>query len=93
MAEVYDSEGLACASVILEGTGFWASGIRGMTTNVHRTSSGSLTLHVNTSIEETVAWLPPIHQNRTGVALPADDFRRALTYVREQGAARARAGR
>ena len=93
MAEVYSSEGLTCAAVILEGTGFWASGIRGMASNLLRTSSGTLALNVFTSIDEAVSWLPPIHQSRTGVALPADDFRRALAYVREKGAARARAAR
>jgi hypothetical protein len=90
MQHVYDSEGLACASIVLEGSGFWASGIRGMTSSVHRASAGSVVLRVSTSIEEVVAWLPAVHLQRTGVALGGEEFRQALISVREKGAARAR---
>jgi hypothetical protein len=89
MKSVYEADGLACLSLIIEGTGFWASGIRSMTNNVQRTVSKPMVHRVSTTLDEVVAWLPPLHFECTGVALDPEEFRRALTLVRERGAQRA----
>jgi len=89
MKRVYASEGLACTAIILEGTGFWASGIRSMTNNVRRAAGSSMLMRVHTAIEEVIEWLPSAHLEHTGVTLPAPDFQRALIAIRELGAARA----
>lgn len=90
MKRVYASEGLAITAIVLEGTGFWASGIRSMTNNVSRAAGSSMLLRISTSIEEVVGWLPAAHLERTGVALPAAEFHKALLAMRVLGAERAR---
>jgi hypothetical protein len=77
---------LACVAVVLEGTGFWASGIRGMITNAHRGATGTVKLNVTTSIEGVLSWLPPEHGAATGVALDVELLRRALLVARDQSA-------
>ena len=82
---------LACVSVVIEGSGFWASGMRSLMGNTHRAAAGatSTMLRLNTAIDEVVEWMPAEHARRTGVELDAEEFRRVLRDVREQGAARA----
>ena len=82
---------LSCVSVVIEGSGFWASGMRSMMGNAHRAAAGvtSTMLRLNTSIDEVVEWLPPEHARRTGVELIAEDFKQVLSSVRERGAVQA----
>ena len=82
---------LACVSVVVDGSGFWASGMRSMMGNAHRAAAGatSTMLRLNTSIDEVVDWMPAEHARRTGVELEREAFTRALRQVREQGAAEA----
>lgn len=89
MKRIYEIEGLKCTATILEGTGFWASAIRSMTANLHRAADTGMTVRVNTSLEEVLAWLPQVHARATAIALPVEEFRIALRYAREKGAARA----
>lgn len=82
---------LACVSVVIEGSGFWASGMRSLMGNSHRASAGatSTVLRLNTAINEVIEWLPAEHLRRTGVELDPAEFSRVLWQVREQGAAQA----
>jgi hypothetical protein len=89
MQRVYASGGLECTAIVLEGTGFWASGIRSMTNNVRRAAASATLLRLSTSIEEVIDWLPAAHFEHTGVTLPAPEFQNALVAMREQGAIRA----
>lgn len=93
LARVYDFDGLACTVLLLEGTGFWASAIRSMSVNNHRTASTTKPLYIATSLDEVVAWLPEVHQRLTGVTLPPDELRSALSLARVSGAARGRTPR
>jgi hypothetical protein len=79
---------LACVSVVIEGSGFWASGMRSLMGNTHRAAAGatSTMLRLNTEIDEVVEWMPVEHLRRTGVELDPIEFRRVLRQVREQGA-------
>lgn len=83
---------LACTAVILEGSGFWASGLRSMIANTHRTASGSVKLRVDTSIEEVLAWFPAEHARLTGIELDPEQLRGELVYSREHGAKAALGG-
>jgi hypothetical protein len=82
---------LSCVSVVIEGSGFWASGMRSLMGNTHRASAGATTtvLRLNTDIDDVVEWMPSEHLRRTGVELDPNEFRAALRHVREYGAKRA----
>ena len=82
-----ERSGLSCVSVIIEGTGFWGSGMRSMLTNARRNAAGSSLLRLHNTIEEAVSWLLEPHQLRTGVTLDAKQLVEAVRWVREQGAA------
>jgi len=88
LKSIYGADGFACFGILLEGTGFWASGIR-MATNVQRTSSTGIVQRVSTTVEDLVTWLPAVHLARTGVTLAPDDLRRALLWSRQHCAERA----
>jgi hypothetical protein len=83
--------GLACVSVIIEGTGFWGSGMRSMLSNARRSAAGesSALLRLNSSSDEAVAWLPDETLRRTGVRVEPSGLADALRWVRERGAAQA----
>jgi hypothetical protein len=93
LKKFYGTDGFACFAIVVEGTGFWASGIRSMANNAQRTASSGVMQRVSTTVEEVVSWLPAVHLARTGVTLPLDEFRRNLLAAREQCARRARDGR
>ena len=92
-ARVYEIPGLACLGVLLEGTGFWASGIRSMTNNLHRGAGSGTRMRVHTGIDELLLWLPDEHRARTGVQLRPEELRQALLSTRVEGAERALHGK
>jgi hypothetical protein len=77
---------LSCSAVILEGSGFWASGLRSMIANTHRTSTGSVKLRVSTTIDEVLEWFPAEHARATGIDVDPGELRSELMYSREHGA-------
>jgi hypothetical protein len=83
---------LACTAVVLEGSGFWASGLRSMIANTHRCATGSVKLRVGTSIDEVLEWFPAEHARTTGIDLDRDELRTELLYSREHGAKAALGG-
>lgn len=85
---VYESGGLACTAIVLEGAGFWASAIRSMISNMVRGQAVSVRAHTN--VDELLDWLPDEHEKRTKVAFPPDDLKRALLYARKACELRAR---
>jgi len=92
LKKFYGTDGFAGFAIVVEGTGFWASGIRSMANNAQRTASSGVVQRVSTTIDEVVSWLPALHVARTGVTLPPDEFRRNLISAREHCARRARDG-
>jgi hypothetical protein len=80
---------LACTAVILEGSGFWASGLRSMIANMHRTAAGAVRLRVGTSVDEALDWFPAEHERCTGIMVDVAQLRMALLSAREHGAAAA----
>jgi len=73
---------LACMAYVLEGSGFWASGLRSMIGNAHRESGAAARLKVGTTIDEIAEWLSSEHEQRTGVALSTAELHEALLKAR-----------
>lgn len=84
---IYDPSvsGIVCVAAVLEGSGFWASGIRSMITNMRMTAGAAGAVRTQETIEEVVRWLPEEHLKRSGVRLNATALAEALTIVRERG--------
>jgi hypothetical protein len=76
---------LACTAMVLEGSGFWASGLRSMVNNSRREGGGETPLKMGTSIAEIVSWLSTQHAQKTGVLLAPDELTEALTFARQLG--------
>jgi hypothetical protein len=75
-------DSLACIAYVIEGTGFWASGLRGMIANVYRNSGTAGTLKVGTSVDDVVGWLSKRHREATGVDVPEAELRDVLLRAR-----------
>jgi hypothetical protein len=77
---------LSCTAIVVEGDGFWASGIRSAITQARLAAAGSVKLRVHDRIDELLEWFPAEHQRRTEVALRKSELRRVLEAAREFGA-------
>lgn len=78
-------ETLACIAYVIEGSGFWASGLRSLVNNVYRESGAAGRLKVATSVEDLAVWLSPKHLEATGTAVPEPELREALLQARRLG--------
>jgi hypothetical protein len=78
-------DGLGCLAYVVEGSGFWASGLRSMINNMYRDSGASGRFKIGTSIEEVAAWLSVNHQRATGVAVSEEELREVLSQARKLG--------
>lgn len=78
---------LMCNAVVLEGEGFWASGLRAMISNTHRGASGSTHVGVGTSIDEILTWFPEAHAKCTGIMVKTLELKSVLQEIRRQGEA------
>jgi hypothetical protein len=76
---------LACTAMVLEGSGFWASGLRSMITNSRREGGGEVPLKIGTSIEEIVDWFSIQHEKATGMDIAPAELREALAFARRRG--------
>jgi hypothetical protein len=76
---------LACTAVIIEGGGFWASGLRSMINNTRREAGGDVPAHIGNSIDQVVGWLSAQNQRHTGVAIAPTELAEALTFARMLG--------
>jgi hypothetical protein len=73
---------LACIGYVLEGSGFWASGLRGMISNAHRESGAAARLRIATSAEGLSDWLSTQHAQHTGVTIQAAQLCAVLAKAR-----------
>ena len=69
---------LAAVGVVLGGSGFWASAIRGFVTSVHVLLSAPFEFKIVSQLDELAQWLPDVHTRRSGVSVSADELRRVL---------------
>ena len=75
---------LMCNAIVLEGEGFWASGLRAMINNAHRSASGSTQVGVGVSIDEILTWFPAAHARCTGIMVTAAELKPVLQEIRRQ---------
>ncbi len=73
---------LVYQAYVVEGSGFWASGLRALVTNLYRESGAAGRLMVGTSVEEVAAWLSARHQEGTAVAVSEAELRDVLVKAR-----------
>ncbi len=73
---------LACIAYVLEGSGFWASGLRGMIGNAYRDGGAAARLKIGTGANEISEWLSAQHAAQTGVAIEAGALLAALLKAR-----------
>jgi hypothetical protein len=79
-------------AIVLEGSGFWASGLRGMISNSHREAQAKSALKIMTSIDSLVGWFCEEHGVRTGVELAPMALRDVLQHARRIGEKAAQQG-
>lgn len=76
---------IACIGIVLQGEGFWASGMRSMVLNMRMDKRSGMPIRVVDDIDSLLGWLPVEHARKTGVELDPDLLRRALTDARDRG--------
>ena len=69
LTEIYDPSvsRIVCIAAVLEGSGFWASGIRSRMTNMRMAAGNAMVTRVHESLDDVATWLPGEHAQRTGV--------------------------
>jgi hypothetical protein len=87
MTEIYSPHlsRVVCIATVLEGSGFWASGIRSRMTSMLIAAGSALAMRTHDSVEDVATWLPAEHAQRTGVSLNPGELRSMLLAVRELG--------
>jgi hypothetical protein len=76
---------LMVTAIVLEGSGFWASGLRGMLNNTHREANSNTALKIVTHVDPLVGWFAEEHAARTGVVIAPMVLRDVLLYARQVG--------
>jgi hypothetical protein len=81
LAQIMKNSGnaVACAAVVVDGGGFWASALRSFITGLRVLAPGTVDLHAYASIQEVLAWLPAEHHKRTGKTLAVEQVERLLS--------------
>jgi hypothetical protein len=87
LTEIYDPRvsRIVCIAAVLEGSGFWASGIRSRMTNMRMAAGNAMMLRVHETVDDVATWLPAEHAERTGTKLSPDELKTVLTSVRALG--------
>lgn len=63
---------LACVATLVQGSGFWASAMRGLLTSLHFLVRRPFKARICASLEEMASWLVEPHARMTGVTLERD---------------------
>ncbi|HET8935660.1 MAG TPA: hypothetical protein VFN67_19565 [Polyangiales bacterium] len=73
----------ATTLIVLPGTGFMSSALRGVITALALASPrGGPKMHVVESTRDAAEWLPAMHSERTGVAISADELLTLLEIIK-----------
>lgn len=78
---------IGVAALVVNGTGFWASALRGVATSITILIPKTVQVRICGSPEELIPWFPTEHERRTGVAIEADAFVHVLAKAQVQTAA------
>lgn len=84
------SDVMAASAVIIPGSGFWASAIRGIVTALRMVIERPVELRICSDVEAVSEWLPPLHAKRTGVAVTPEELLRVLRYAQRSQQAQSR---
>jgi hypothetical protein len=76
---------LACSAMIIEGAGFWASGLRSMINNMRREAGCDVPVNIGSSIEQVVPWLSAENARLTGQLIEPAELADALAFARKHG--------
>jgi hypothetical protein len=76
---------LACTAMIIEGAGFWGSGLRSMVNNIRREGGGEVPIKIGSTIGQVVDWLSERNERQTGVAIVPAELENALAHARKLG--------
>ena len=68
------TEHVGVVVVVLEGSGFWSSALRGFLTGVRVLAPRTFDLRAESSIENVLSWFPAEHQKRTGVVVSREQI-------------------
>jgi hypothetical protein len=77
---------LACVATVFEGDGFWASAMRGMSTQIQIDTPPPYPSRIFSELEEVADWVPDEHFRRTGVRIQSRHLFGALTHARANAA-------
>lgn len=80
---------VAAASIVIPGTGFWASALRSMVTALTLLLPREFELKICGELGEVAQWLAPRHTAATPVSLEPAEILQALTLARRAAAAAA----
>jgi hypothetical protein len=86
---------IACAAVVVGGSGFWASALRGAVTGMWLAAATRIDMRLMGTYEEVASWVPAKHLARTSVQLDPAELvaqlaradSRLLTHVTAQQSA------
>jgi hypothetical protein len=76
---------LMVTAIVLEGSGFWASGLRCMINNSHRDANSDSSLRIVTDLNPLVGWFAEEHAKRTGVSIVPMALRDVFLLARHLG--------
>jgi hypothetical protein len=75
----------AATAVVIPGAGFWASALRGMVTALAMLARSTVKPRICSDFADVAAWLPELHEQRTGVRLEPAELLRALQEAERAG--------
>jgi hypothetical protein len=87
LTEIYNPQlsRIVCIAAVLEGSGFWASGIRSRMTNMRIAGGSAMMMRTHDRVEEVSSWLPSEHEQRTGVKIDPEELTAMLVALRALG--------
>lgn len=87
LSVIYDPQrsGITCIAAVLEGAGFWASGIRSRITSMRISAGSKMVMRTFDALDEVATWLPEEHAKRTGILIEPDALRSVMRDVRALG--------
>lgn len=68
------TEHVGVVVVVLDGSGFWVSALRGFLTGVRVLAPRNFDIRAESSLENVLSWLPAEHEKRTGVAFSREQL-------------------
>jgi hypothetical protein len=76
-------------AVVIPGSGFWASALRGVVTALAMLSPRGKKPYICGTLREVVLWLPDLHCEQTGVRIDPEQLLAALRHVERDATAAA----